>query len=185
MLALARNCCFLKKLVLPMDLSQDKIPPLERYRDATQRSLARINSCTSPIDDAMQVYGDSVAPYPLLIVAPDGIESYGLARAAMNSWDDQFGYELVPAGVELAFPKADPVLEDKVAAAINRGTVLTLPTLDSTILTNRASGTSIPACVAPFSSRRLMVCIAGMNSRLLPNCFLAKSKTSLSSAVKV
>ncbi len=68
----------------------------------------------------MQTYGDSVAPYPLLIVLPDGIETYGLARAAMNSWDDQFGYELVPAGAELAFPPADPVLEDKVATAIRQ-----------------------------------------------------------------
>jgi len=69
---------------------------------------------------AMQSYGDSIAPYPLLIVSPDGIETYGLARSAMNSWDDQFGYELVPDGVELAFPPADPVLEDKVAAAIGQ-----------------------------------------------------------------
>lgn len=69
---------------------------------------------------AMQSYGDAVAPYPLLIVSPDGIETYGLARAAMNSWDDQFGYELVPEGTELAFPAADPVLEDKVAAAIGQ-----------------------------------------------------------------
>ena len=68
----------------------------------------------------MQSYGDAVAPYPLLIVSPDGIETYGLARAAMNSWDDQFGYELVPEGTELAFPAADPVLEDKVAAAIGQ-----------------------------------------------------------------
>lgn len=67
---------------------------------------------------AMQTYGDSVAPYPLLIISPEGIETYGLARAAMNAWDDQFGYELVPEGTELAFPPNDPVLEDKVATAI-------------------------------------------------------------------
>ena len=69
---------------------------------------------------AMQTYGDTVAPYPLLVVAPDGIATYAIARSAMKDWDDQFGYELVPAEVELAFPAADPALNEKVALAIRQ-----------------------------------------------------------------
>lgn len=69
---------------------------------------------------AMQSYGDAIAPYPLLVVRPDGIESYSVARAAMSNWDDQFGYELVPGEVDLAFPSTDPTLNTKVAAAIDQ-----------------------------------------------------------------
>lgn len=67
---------------------------------------------------ATQTYGDAIAPYPLLVVRPDGIKSYGIARAAMTNWDDQFGYELVPTEVELAFPETDPVLSNKVTAVV-------------------------------------------------------------------
>lgn len=67
---------------------------------------------------AAQTYGDTLAPYPLLVVRPDGITSYGVARAAMSNWDDQFGYELVPAEVDLAFPETDPTLSTKVANII-------------------------------------------------------------------
>ncbi|WDQ16176.1 hypothetical protein [Rhodopirellula sp. P2] len=68
---------------------------------------------------AMQNYGDSVPPYPLLIVRPDGIETFVAARAAMKDWDDQYGYELVPAEVDLAFPQADRVLKPKIELAVH------------------------------------------------------------------
>jgi hypothetical protein len=55
-------------------------------------------------------------PYPLLIVRPDGAEAYGKCREAMESWDDEFGYELVSSELNLAFPPADPAL----AAALER-----------------------------------------------------------------
>jgi hypothetical protein len=67
---------------------------------------------------AMKNYGDSVAPYPLIVVRPDGIDTYGAARYAMREWDDQFGYELVPDDVKLAFPDSDPALKTKVEQAI-------------------------------------------------------------------
>lgn len=69
---------------------------------------------------AMQEYGDTVAPYPLLVVRPDGLPAYAAARAAMHQWDDQYGYELIPADVELAFPDADPSLDSKVSAVIRQ-----------------------------------------------------------------
>jgi hypothetical protein len=50
----------------------------------------------------------SQAPYPLLMVRPDGVETYAIARKAIESWDDQFGYELINAEMELAFPPSVP-----------------------------------------------------------------------------
>ncbi len=61
-----------------------------------------------------QVYGITTPPYPLLIVRPDGINTYALARAAMAGWDDQYGYELVEADRELAFPEGLPGLTDEL-----------------------------------------------------------------------
>ncbi len=68
---------------------------------------------------AMQNYGDSEAPYPLLVVRPDGIMTYYIARKAMREWDDQYGYELVPDDVKLAFPPVDPALKKTVDLAVN------------------------------------------------------------------
>lgn len=63
-------------------------------------------------------------PYPLLIVRPDGIRTYAMARGAMASWDDQFGYELVANELTLKFPKferpLDVELEKIVAQARER-----------------------------------------------------------------
>ena len=67
---------------------------------------------------AMKQYGDKDAPYPMLVVRPDGIDAYRAARIAMHDWDDQFGYELVPAGVELKFDQPDPRLRELVAVAV-------------------------------------------------------------------
>ena len=64
-------------------------------------------------------YGFTQPPYPLLIIRPDGIESYARARAAMSSWDDQFGYELVEADMELAFPPGMVGLDKTLAEAVS------------------------------------------------------------------
>ncbi|TVP99258.1 MAG: hypothetical protein EA381_10200 [Planctomycetaceae bacterium] len=69
---------------------------------------------------ALHDYQDAVAPYPLLVVRPDGIATYAAARSAMQGWDDQFGYELLPGDVELAFPPSDSALDSKVAATIRQ-----------------------------------------------------------------
>ncbi len=69
-----------------------------------------------------------VAPYPLLIVRPDGIRTYAMARSAMASWDDQFGYELVGADMDLKFPPFEkPIgseLEQVVSLARERQVAL-------------------------------------------------------------
>ena len=62
--------------------------------------------------------GENSKPYPLLVVRPDGAESYGLARRAMKSWDDEFGYELVDSETKLKFGQPDLQLKSEIEAAI-------------------------------------------------------------------
>ena len=49
-------------------------------------------------------------PYPLIVVRPDGAQAYAAARAAMKSWDSEFGYELVDESLDLTYPKRDEAL---------------------------------------------------------------------------
>jgi uncharacterized protein YoxC len=63
-------------------------------------------------------FGVTKPPYPLLIVRPDGIRANAFAREAMTGWDDQFGYELVSAEMELKFPASIPGLKEKLAETI-------------------------------------------------------------------
>jgi hypothetical protein len=57
--------------------------------------------------------GKEAEPYPLIIVRPDGIEAYYYVREAIQSWDSEFGYELVEQDWELKFSAADPQLAMK------------------------------------------------------------------------
>lgn len=59
-------------------------------------------------------------PYPLLIVYPDGAETFVLARRAMKSWDDEFGYELVEKGLKVDFGQPDPQLALEVKRAVEQ-----------------------------------------------------------------
>ncbi len=79
----------------------------------------------NPLDAALRAIRDYYrraglggVPYPLLIVRPEGTESYAMARAAMRSWNDEFGYELVEADRELRFPSADAALADLLRTTI-------------------------------------------------------------------
>ena len=84
----------------------------------------------NPLDAALRVlrttyqekdatFGLTTPPYPLLIVRPDGIHTYALARAAMSGWDDQFGYELIDEEMELAFPPGAPQLANDLKTALD------------------------------------------------------------------
>ncbi|QDU87766.1 hypothetical protein Pla175_11320 [Pirellulimonas nuda] len=55
-------------------------------------------------------YNPEIEPYPLLIVRPDGIADYYRVREAIRAWDSDFGYELVNADWELAYPTPNPDL---------------------------------------------------------------------------
>lgn len=57
-------------------------------------------------------------PYPLIVIRPDGAETFVLARRAMKSWDDEFGYELVEADKALEFGPKDPQLAAEIEEAI-------------------------------------------------------------------
>ena len=84
----------------------------------------------NPLDAALRVlrlayqqrdttFGINQPPYPLLLVRPDGIHTYALAREAMNGWDDQFGYELINADMDLKFPAGVPGLKEQLVGTID------------------------------------------------------------------
>ena len=66
----------------------------------------------------LDVAGEHGSPYPLLVVRPNGAETFVLARRAMKSWTDEFGYELVDTGKELDFGVPDSILTAKVDKVI-------------------------------------------------------------------
>jgi len=57
-------------------------------------------------------------PYPLMIVRPDGAVGYAMARRAMKSWVDQFGYELIPAEMQLSYPPTDENLRKEIEKSV-------------------------------------------------------------------
>jgi len=91
----------------------------------------------NPLDAALRAvriywakYGreDDKEPYPLLLVRPGGATSFTAARAAMQFWDDRFGYELIDEEMQLEYPAADPalrtLLQETVAQARRRMSLL-------------------------------------------------------------
>ncbi|MEL6897307.1 MAG: hypothetical protein AAFP90_14490, partial [Planctomycetota bacterium] len=91
-------------------------------------SLGFVTPKTNPLDAALRTARSywqrhdptAPSPYPLLVVRPGGIKTYSLARAAMRSWDDQYGYELVPDGTRLAYPASDPALASKMNRVVQQ-----------------------------------------------------------------
>ena len=57
-------------------------------------------------------------PYPLLLVRPEGIVAYYVARSAMKSWGSEFGYEMIGDDWKLKFQQPDPELAEVVRRAI-------------------------------------------------------------------
>lgn len=82
----------------------------------------------NPLDAALRTEREYLAksgqierdgePYPLLVVRPDGAVAYTVARAAMKSWDEEFGYELIEQDIQLEFPPADPNLRGEIERTI-------------------------------------------------------------------
>ncbi len=62
--------------------------------------------------------GSPEEPYPLLLVRPSGISAYYAARAAMQSWGAEFGYELIGEDWDLEYLPADSELARAVVAAV-------------------------------------------------------------------
>jgi len=63
-------------------------------------------------------YARSGEPYPLLLVRPSGVASYHAAREALQSWDSEFGYELVGEDWQFELPPADPALAETIRQAL-------------------------------------------------------------------
>lgn len=91
----------------------------------------------NPLDAALRTIREYLATaeqgkggdaYPLLVVRPGGVLSYGAARAALKSWDDEFGYELISEEKKLVFGEPNAalaaLLKESVAAARMRQAVL-------------------------------------------------------------
>jgi hypothetical protein len=91
----------------------------------------------NPLDTALRVKreyimkvtgGKAAEPYPLLVVRPSGVMAYGVARAFMKFWEDEFGYELISEEKKLDFGPRDPnldlVMNREIAKARNRQAVL-------------------------------------------------------------
>ncbi|MEE8452707.1 MAG: hypothetical protein V3R99_12355 [Thermoguttaceae bacterium] len=66
---------------------------------------------------------ESNEPYPLLLVRPEGIIAYYVAREAMSSWASDFGYELIGDDWKLDFQDPDPQLAQVEAKAVHSARV--------------------------------------------------------------
>ena len=100
----------------------------EGVKIETEQLKNRRTRSANPLDAAlrvarlhiMKVYGDADPPYPLLVVRPHGTDAYFQATAAMQDWDDQYGYEMLDDGIELEFGTADANLKRRLEQAIRR-----------------------------------------------------------------
>ncbi len=54
-------------------------------------------------------------PYALLLVRPDGVSAFYVARLALESWGANYGYELIGADWDLKFPAPDRRLAATIA----------------------------------------------------------------------
>ncbi len=62
----------------------------------------------------------SPEPYPLLLVRPSGIVAYYVARAALEPWGGEFGYELIEEDWDIWYPPANPQLAQYLASVVNQ-----------------------------------------------------------------
>ncbi|HEX3871184.1 MAG TPA: hypothetical protein VHV77_12145 [Pirellulales bacterium] len=58
-------------------------------------------------------------PYPLLLVRPDGIPAYYMARQAMVGWGSDFGYELIEQDWKLQFQATNLALAQAMSRAVD------------------------------------------------------------------
>ena len=81
----------------------------------------------NPLDAAVRTIRDHIQrtagskageAYPLLVVRPSGIVAYGAAREALQSWDDEFGYELVGDDKRIDFGPPDPALSNLLSGSL-------------------------------------------------------------------
>ena len=103
-------------IIQPLEIRLEKsefVPPL-----ATGNMLDAALLAIRAYWERYDLTGQEGSPYPLLVVRPSGAETYVLARRAMKSWDDEFGYELVESDKQLEFGPDDRQLAAVVNEAI-------------------------------------------------------------------
>lgn len=111
--------CVEQKLILQplaIELRLDDIPVPGEPGNPLDAALTSIREYWKRLDSA----GQSGDPYPLLVVRPNGSQAYALARRAMTSWVDEFGYELIDSHKAIHFGDADPQLAEEVRRAVDR-----------------------------------------------------------------
>lgn len=94
----------------------------------TLDDLSRLSGPGNPLDACLRTVREYLVstagherrgdPYPLLVVRPDSVVSYALARRAMKSWEDAFGYELIDSDIKLTYPAADQALARQLEKTI-------------------------------------------------------------------
>ncbi len=89
------------------------------------------------------------SPYPLLVVRPDGAESYSRARHAMRGWDDEFGYELISEKKKLDFGESDKQLAEAVRKAVEQSIREQHKLMDYRLALMAAKRRQEPMAVAP------------------------------------
>lgn len=107
----------------------DKVVILPEGIEFQDSDFALAKSAGNPLDASLRAVKEyfaektkergEEAPYPLFVVRPGGDVAFIKARSAIVSWEDEFGYELVDASVELEYPPADPALSQVVERAAN------------------------------------------------------------------
>ncbi len=109
--------CTAKGVILQPEgilLTLDDLKPPHGPGNPLDAALRKTRSELQKFEGSSQM----ASPYPLLLVRPDGIAAYALARSAMNAWDDQHGYELIEAELPLAFPESLPGLKEELDRTI-------------------------------------------------------------------
>lgn len=93
------------------DIGLDK----DSFRGRTMQS----NPLIDGVDELTSFYSRrGERPYVLLVVRPDGIDAFRIARGILQKNRRRWGYELLPADLELDWPVKTPGANDALLAAL-------------------------------------------------------------------
>ncbi|HEX6963429.1 MAG TPA: hypothetical protein VF175_16295, partial [Lacipirellula sp.] len=81
-----------------------------------------VRAAREELNQRAQLAGEKEMPdaYPLILVRPDAANTYRAVVAAVDSWDVQYGYELIEADWELQYPMPDPRLAEVMTHAVQQ-----------------------------------------------------------------
>ncbi len=97
----------------------------------TRKDFAKPVHVSSPLAAAMRAIqqhyvdyphsranGEEGAPYPLLVIRPEGVKAYYLATQVLESVDADYGYQPIAADWDVEYDQPDPVMAESVMRAI-------------------------------------------------------------------